>query len=81
MPISIDGELHFIKGFRAKVSEKTLSIIKTLDKWVCCDYNFVKNDHTWTTPRRALEQTKELTCWMMELKKHHNWNVEMLFVN
>lgn len=32
MPVSIDGELHFIKGFRAKVSEKTLSVIKTLDK-------------------------------------------------
>ena len=32
MPVSIDGELNFIKGFRAKVSEKTLSVIKTLDK-------------------------------------------------
>ena len=32
LPVSIDGELHFIKGFRAKVSEKTLSVIKTLDK-------------------------------------------------
>lgn len=31
-PVSIDGELTFIKGFRAKVSEKTLSVIKTLDK-------------------------------------------------
>lgn len=31
-PISIDGELHFLKSFRAKVSEKTLSVIKTLDK-------------------------------------------------
>jgi len=32
LPVSIDGELHFIKGFRAKVSQKTLSVIKTLDK-------------------------------------------------
>ena len=32
IPVSIDGELTFIKGFRAKVSEKTLSVIKTLDK-------------------------------------------------
>ena len=32
IPICIDGEVLFTKGFIAKVSEKTLSVIKTLDK-------------------------------------------------
>lgn len=32
LPVSIDGELNFIKGFRAKISEKSLSVTKTLDK-------------------------------------------------
>lgn len=32
LPVSIDGEIVYTKGFIAKISEKTLSIIKTLDK-------------------------------------------------
>lgn len=32
LPVSFDGEVQYIKGFRAKVSEKSLNVIKTLDK-------------------------------------------------
>ena len=32
MPVSVDGEIHYTNRFKAKVEEKSVNIIKTLDK-------------------------------------------------